>query len=276
MTFTLRFINCISFALLLFCFSFTSSLAKAETQVAITEQTATQENVVKEENASQSATDEFSNLIQQLAVGSLSERAETVRKLASLNDSRNTLIIAALEQGKLYADSSTNQVFIKDESENFTNAVSGAAANADLNSIKKIPVNNSLRNQLRSLLSQLNLNSEDEATRLSAVKRLLADGLDESSAPIIEKKLATEKNPDIASAMTIALSLFELKNSDEKIRVSAIDKLRGSLEPEARSALTETSTNDESEAVRNTALAALKSIENTISYYRFTENIFFG
>ena len=219
---------------------------------------------------------DFSGLVLQLATCSLSERGENVKQLAALKDPRSTIIITALEQGNLYFDSISNKVAIKDDTNNFSDAITQSAVSSDISNFKKIPVNNSLRNQLRSLLSQLNLSSDDETIRLSAVKRLLADGLDEDSAAIIEKQSAGEKNKTIQSAMTIALALYELKSSDEKIRIAAIDNLRGSLEPEARSALAETSTNDESEAVRNTAISALKSIESTVSYYRLGENIFFG
>ncbi|RYY75108.1 MAG: urea ABC transporter permease subunit UrtB [Gammaproteobacteria bacterium] len=254
--FIARFLKPCMFAFLLICTSVTNSFAQSE------EATAT-------------PTD-FSGLVLQLPIGSLSERGETVKKLTALKDPRSTIIITALEQGNLYFDSTTNKVAIKDEATNYSDAITQSALSSDISNFKKIPVNNSLRNQLRSLLSQLNLGSEDESVRLSAVKRLLADGLDEDSAAIIEKQSATEKNKTIKSTMIIALSLFKLKNSDEKIRITAIDSLRGSLEPEARSALAETSTNDESEAVRNTALSALKSIESTVNYYRLSENIFFG
>jgi len=219
---------------------------------------------------------DFAGLVQQLASGSLSERGETVKKLAELKDPRSTIIIAALEQGNLYADSETNKVTLKQDGSNFFDAITQSALTTDTSSLKKIPVNNSLRNQLRSLLAQLNLNSHDESVRLSAVKRLLADGLDEDSAAILLTQIESENNSTIKSAMTIAIALYQLKDSDEKIRIAAIDKLRGSLEPEARSALTETSVSDESEAVRNTAISALKSIENIIQYYRFGESVFFG
>jgi len=250
-----------------FCKHFTVALLLVCTCVA--------NSFAQSESAPATATD-FSGLVLQLATGSLSERGETVKQLAALKDSRSTIIITALEQGNLYFDSSSNLVVIKNESENYTDAVAQKSVTVIADNIKKIPVHNSLRNQLRSLLSQLNLSSEDDTIRLSAVKRLLADGLDEDSAAIIEKQLPIEKNKTIQSAMTIALALHELKSSDEKIRIEAIHKLRGSLEPEARSALAETSTNDESDAVRNTAISALKSIENTVNSYRLVENIFFG
>ncbi|MFO1388287.1 urea ABC transporter permease subunit UrtB [Cellvibrio sp.] len=228
------------------------------------------------EEAPVQAPTDFAGLVQYLATGSLSERAETVKKLAALKDPRSTTIIAALEQGNLYFDSTLNKVAIKNDTGNYFDAISQSAVSNDISNFKKIPVNNSLRNQLRSLLAQLNLGSEDETVRLTAVKRLLADGLDAESAAILAEKVQTEKNKSIQSSMNIALALFQLKDSDEKVRMSAVDKLRGSLEPEARSALTEASTADESQAVRNTAISALKSIENSISYYRLAETVFFG
>lgn len=253
-----RFFKSFTAIFLLFFLGITSSLAQTEAEVAATKPV------------------DFAGLVEQLATGSLSERGETVKQIALLKDPRSTVIIAALEQGNLYADSEQKKVAIKNESNNFSDAIAQSAITGDVSNFKKIPVNNSLRNQLRSLLAQLNLSSQDETIRLGAVKRLLNDGLDEDSATILIAQAKNEKVKTIKSAMDIAIALYQLKNPDEKIRIAAVDSLRGSLEPEARSALLETSTSDESAAVKNTAIAALKSIENSISYYRLTETIFFG
>lgn len=245
---------------MLMCFSLTTAFAQSDNT----------------NDAAPSTSTDFSSLVLKLASGSLSERAETITALATLNDKRSTIIISALEQGRLLADADLKTIAIKQEAGNFVDAITQMPIGDDTSNFKKIPINNSLRNQLRSLLAQLNLSSPDDAIRLAAVKRLLNDGLDEASASILQTNANTEKNKTIKSAMTIAIALFQLKNTDERIRVTAIDSLRGSLEPEARSALTETSTTDASEAVRNEALSALKSIENSISYFRFFENMFFG
>lgn len=257
MIFISRFFKYFTAALLLLSIS-AASLAQTETEAVVTKPA------------------DFASLVEQLATGSLSERGDTVKQIALLKDPRSTVIIAALEQGNLYADSEQKKVAIKNEANNFSDAIAQSAITGDISNFKKIPVNNSLRNQLRSLLAQLNLSSQDETIRLGAVKRLLNDGLDEDSTAILLEQAKSEKVKAIKSAMNIAIALYQLKNTDEKIRIAAVDSLRGSLEPEARSALLETSTTDESEAVKNTAIAALKSIENTISYYRLTETIFFG
>lgn len=219
---------------------------------------------------------DFSSLVKQLAVGSLSDRADAVKALATLRDSRSTIIITSLEQGNLFADSGTHKVAIKQEFGSFSDAITQIDIKEDTTNFKKIPVNNSLRNQLRSLLAQLNLSSSDESIRLSAVKRLLNDGLDESGATLLKTQAFNEKNPAIKSAMDIAIALYQLKSEDSKDRLTAVRSLRGSLEPEARSALTEVVANDFSDEVKKEATFALRSIENTISYYRFAESLFFG
>jgi urea transport system permease protein len=257
MIFISRFFKYFTPALILLSISATS-IAQTETEAAATKPA------------------DLASLVEHLATGSLSERGDTVKQIALLKDHRSTLIIAALEQGNLYADNESKKVAIKNEAGNFVDAITQSAITGEISNFKKIPVNNSLRNQLRSLLAQLNLSSKDETVRLGAVKRLLNDGLDEDSTAILVEQTKTEKVKAIKSAMDIAIALYQLKNTDEKIRIAAVDSLRGSLEPEARSALLETSTTDQSDAVKNTAIAALKSIENTISYYRLTETIFFG
>ncbi|RYZ95131.1 MAG: hypothetical protein EOO68_19045, partial [Moraxellaceae bacterium] len=140
---------------------------------------------------------DFSSLVQQLAVGSLAERAETVKALAALQDKRSTIVISSLEQGNLLADSESQKVGIKQANEVLIDAVTQTEITGDTSNFKKIPVNNSLRNQLRSLLAQLNLLSQDETVRLAAVKRLLNDGLDENGATLLEQQSPAEKNPTI-------------------------------------------------------------------------------
>ena len=171
-SFTTIFVLFCTFVLL--CISTASSFAQTETEAAVTTPL------------------DLAGLVEQLATGSLSERGDTVKQIALLKDPRSTVIIAALEQGNLYADSESKKVVIKDESGNFVDAVAQSAITSDISNFKKIPVNNSLRNQLRSLSAQLNLSSQDEAVRLGAVKRLLNDGLDADSAALLEEQAKTE------------------------------------------------------------------------------------
>lgn len=218
----------------------------------------------------------FEQLLAQIPQGSLADRAETLKKLAALNDNRSIDIITALQQGKLVANAD-NKLAIRQADDSLVEALSSAKIPAEKNSdYSKIPVNNSLRNQLSSLLAQLNLNHTDVKVRLDAVKRFMSDGMDEDSAELLKTQITHEKNNDVISAINIALATYGLQSNDENIRKESIRNLRGSLEPDARSALTEVANNDTNDEVRKEASFALKAIDNKISYYRFGENVFFG
>lgn len=218
----------------------------------------------------------FHQLLEKIPQGSLAERAEILTKLAALNDTRSIEIITALQQGKLTANAAY-KIGIRQADEKIIDALTHTAINESLAAeYKRIPINNSLRNQLSSLLAQLNLNHPDTNVRLAAVKRLMSDGMDEATATLLTTQINIEKDETMHSAIKVALAVFNLQNSDEKIRIEAVKSLRGSLEPEARTALAQAVTNDASVNVQTEANYALKSIENKISYYRFGENIFFG
>jgi urea transport system permease protein len=218
----------------------------------------------------------FEQLLNQIPQGSLSERAETLKKMAELNDPRSIDIITALQQGKLVANTE-NKIAIRDAEDKLADATTHQSISTDdAAAYSRIPVNNSLRNQLSSLLAQLNLNSPDIKVRLAAVKRFMSDGMDDDTAALLQKQMTTEKNTQVIDAIHVALATYGLQSSDESIRHESIKSLHGSLEPEARSALENVVNNDSSDEIKKEASFTLKNIDNKISYYRFGESVFFG
>ncbi|MES2822924.1 MAG: urea ABC transporter permease subunit UrtB [Pseudomonadota bacterium] len=235
-----------------------------------------QTNETSATESSATGPESFNQLLQQIPQGSLADRANTLTKLAALNDSRSIEIITALQQGKLTANAEY-KLGIRQENESLIDALTHTAISEELAAdYKRIPINNSLRNQLSTLLAGLNLNHSDINIRLGAVKRLMSDGIEEETAKLLDNQVAVEKNEQVLSAIKVALAVFNLQSNEEKVRIDAIKNLRGSLEQEARTALTQIVATDTSENVRTEADYALKSIENKISYYRFGENVFFG
>ncbi len=218
----------------------------------------------------------FNQLLEKIPQGSLADRADTLTKLAALKDNRSIEIITALQQGKLTVNPEY-QLAIRQENDTLVDALTHAAVSEELAAdYKRIPINNSLRNQLSTLLAQLNLNHSDITVRLAAVKQLMSDGLGEETVRLLNTQTHIEKEESVRGAIKVALAVFNLNNSEENVRIEAIQSLRGSLEQEARTALTDVVSSDSSESVRTEANYALKSIENKISYYRFGENVFFG
>lgn len=221
---------------------------------------------------------EFDKLVKALTQGSLPSRAQTAKKLALLDDSRVAIVIGALQAGSLYADKSTDPtVAVVDKSGNYVNAISGEKIAADAtDSLKLVPINNTMRTQLRTLLAALNLNDKNPAMRLDAVNRMIADGVDEDIIQLLEARQKTEPNEDVRTAIASAVALMSLQSSEQQVRLDAISILRGSLQQEVRTALLEIANNDADEKVKQQAQFALDSIEDRIAAFRLAENIFFG
>ncbi|WP_414633255.1 urea ABC transporter permease subunit UrtB [Cellvibrio sp. UBA7671] len=221
---------------------------------------------------------EFDTLVKALTQGSLPKRAQTAKKLGKLEDHRVAGIIAALQQGNLYAEKSSDPIVaIVDNSGNYVDAISGEKIAADAaESLKRVPINNTMRTQLRTVLAALNLNDKNAAVRLDAVNRMIADGVDDDIIALLQERQKTEPDDDVRTAITAAVALMNLQSSEQQVRLDAIQILRGSLQQEVRTALLEIATNDADVKVKQQAQFALDSIEDRIAAFRLTENIFFG
>lgn len=221
---------------------------------------------------------EFGTLVKALTTGSLPKRAQTAKKLGQLNDPRILDVLTALQLGNLYAEKSNDPVVaIADKSGNYVNAITGEKIPADATAeLKRVPINNNMRTQLRSLLATLNLNSKNASIRLGAVNRMIADGVDENIIGLLQERQKTEPDDDVRSAITTAVALLNLQSDDVQVRQGAVSLLRGSLQQEVRTALQNIAQNDADTKVRQQAQSALDSIEDRIAVYRLSENIFFG
>jgi len=148
--------------------------------------------------------------------------------------------------------------------------------------MRKIGINNRMRNMLGVEIAKLSLNDKDAEVRLKAVKELVGS-LDADSIRLLRKQQAVEKNDKVKDAIDIGLALADLNSDDQKTRIAAIKTLRGSLLPEARVALTPLldkfsngSYVEKDPAVRAAAKDALDSIKTKTDFYNFAQTTFFG
>lgn len=220
---------------------------------------------------------EFDGLVKSLTQGSLPKRAQTAKKLALINDSRVSSVIIALQQGSLYATKSSDPIVaIADKFRNYTNVISGEKITVDTSSLKRVPINNTMRGQLRTLLAAINLNDKQASVRLNAVNRMIADGVEVNIIELLQERQKIEPDDAVRTAITTAVALMNLQSSEQQIRADAIQLLRGSLQQEVRAALQQIADNDSNAKVKQQAQSALASIEDRIAAFRFAENVFFG
>ncbi len=237
-------------------------------------------NALADKTAAQPVTSEtasFENAILDMAQASLPKRSSLIEQAAQFEDERLSSIFTALLDGKLYfSKGEPARVAIAQDGSTYVDAFSGKKLLEDTDTFKRIPITNAMRNQLRSLNAQLNINSKQASVRQSAVLRMIGDGLDSDTLRVLKARLHKESDAQVRETITTALAINNLHNLDEQVRLDAVQLLRNSLLQEARSALIEAQANDPSAKVKEQAQRALGSIDDQVAMYRFTENLFFG
>lgn len=219
----------------------------------------------------------FESLVHQLVQATLPQRAALIRELATVEDERLIPMLTALQEGNLQANRQEPPVVAIRNGNVMQDALTGEElSDASGLGLRRVPINNQLRSQLRSLLAQLNLHHEDATIRYDAVRRFIRDGVDEESIALMKDRQVIEESGRVNDAIDTAIALYDLQSEQRDVRVQAIDVLRGSLEREARNALTKVAESDDDPQVRLEARSALDAIQGRIDFFRGVETLFFG
>jgi urea transport system permease protein len=130
---------------------------------------------------------------------------------------------------------------------------------------KKVWLNNRLRILIANALSAQRLVSADAAVRLQAATALQREAQGEQ-LPLLTRRLAQEKDPQVRDALSIALANLQLTDASPQVRFNAVRLLGGSGEPETRArlqALTDAA-NEPDAAVRAEAQRSLQRVQHRL------------
>lgn len=232
-------------------------------------------------------TPDFEDLVTAfITAKSTQQKATLIKQLAASKDSRKRTLLVSLQEGTLYYRKSDKRLVYIEKTDSdiqisdaFTAEYLGVIGKRK---IKKLSINNKLRNQLRSIMAMVQLSDDDVSVRLSAAKDLLRKP-DRSNLDIINQAFDDESDVDVRYALELAAAMIYLSSDKEADRLSAIDVMNKSLSKDSLAALSKLMEQDDagnykepSEKVRAVAQTALKEIKSSESFYRGVENLFFG
>jgi urea transport system permease protein len=224
--------------------------------------------------------------VNQLKQGSMTDREKAINQLVALKNPRSLVILQALLAGKLLIVKGEDKLVIA-EDVNQEYEVRDAITDAKLgtknhDAVSKINLTNKLRSDLRKIIGELELNSDDPVIRLAAVKAM-ANEADERLLDLLKTRLNIEKDPAVKEAIENILLLQQMDSADKNLRMQAIDalkdhdnkdvfnKLKTIIEKDADGHYVETDSD-----IRNTAELALIEINNRLQVYSGIETVFFG
>lgn len=253
--------------MLLLCISLGSSFPVQADEQRKPEVPADKENIEESE---------FSIRVLELAQSSLMQRAGKIERLAELHHRGVAPVLAALLEGNLYLEANDPPQVIIQRADALYHAISGKIIERSSVELKRIPVTNKLRGQLRNILARLTINDDSPQIRFEAVQRIINEGVNAESIELIKQRQQSETTLLVGTAINNALALYQLQSNSPVDRLEAIHTLRGSLEGTTRNELRRLSQYDPEQEVQIAAAEALDSIASRISFYKLLENIFFG
>jgi urea transport system permease protein len=128
----------------------------------------------------------------------------------------------------------------------------------------EIVVNNRVRGRIAEALAVLKLLSNEKTERLEAAK-VLAGGADAAMLPLILKAKERETDPEIKALLQLAAAGAQLKSEDKALRLAAVQTLRLSTAPNAKTLLLEAA-GDADEEIRLEAQKSLSAVEGRLAW----------
>ena len=228
----------------------------------------------------------FESIIEKFPSGSNKEKAVLIEGLYATNDPRVLPVLSALLDARFYYTKADSKLIYMDKVAGELLAVDVLEGidlgPVDKKSIKKIRITNKLRRLLRIKIAVLELASDDEKLRLKSAQNFMKSPNSELRDVIVDS-IAKEAVSSVSNTLNIALALIDIKGTDNALRMTAIDILSQSVEPQAVGALNAIIATDEEgqyieadlELVQAAELA-LKSVNSKLGFYKFSENLLFG
>jgi len=215
-----------------------------------------------------------------LAGDSNDEKVNSITALGQLSTPGAAKLLAALANGSVLI-ASDGTVLLSVSNNQVLNPSTGETS-ATPSGAQAFTLNNRLRRALQSAQISSELFSSNRSVRLAAAARLQKEA-DASRAPMIERALQTEKDPQVKQALDTALASAAIKSDDPKLRLKAVITLGDSKSAIFKSQLLAmvtptpdgkfTETDPQIRAAAKTSLAQIERQELIVSW---VGNIFFG
>ena len=223
----------------------------------------------------QASDEQARTLLKALADSSYAEKADVINDIAKSGDDRARGWLEAFADGKLSRIKTSGQFVIVLENRGrdwkvadaLTGEPIGEVSRRDLDSIR---INNSLRRDLDGILAVIDLTVKDPARRLTAA-RALRGSVDDTMAERIGELISQEDDSRVRAALREAIAIHQVQLG----QVDAVSALSGSLNSDARGALT-AATRSDNPVLAAAAKEALAKIEQKLKWNHAAETLYFG
>ncbi len=215
-----------------------------------------------------------------LTARSFDDKARGIDALSRSGHPKSAELLQAMLDGRLYYVKKDKRIVLTEKKGSkllATDPLNGEEVGLfKKRKLKKIGINNRLRQQLKLALARSRLSAPDPDQRLAAVKGFIGSddaALLESLRSLREK----ETDREVREAIDQALAFAALESGDPRQRLDAIELLKTQLDPVVINRLKAIAGRDDTPPeVQAAAVRAIDRIESRITFYGYLETLFFG
>jgi urea transport system permease protein len=218
----------------------------------------------------------FEDAVGKFANDEFSETEEAVDALATSDNPLAYIIVSALQDGRLMADTDAKKVYVTLPDGKIIDAFTGAAVASLPDSADAVRLNNKLRRHVEAALGSLTLQSKDPEKRIQAAQSVFKTH-DEAMLPAVDSALKKETNKDAKEAFNearAAILLFKQDATDAE-KLEAIATIRSRGDQEALALLTGLS-GEQPPTIAQAAASAKKAIQNNLALWSMVQNGWYG
>jgi urea transport system permease protein len=237
----------------------------------------------------QSPDERFLAALADLREASFPDKESIVERLTVTNHPRVRQTLTAFLEDRLYVRVSDQRIFIAKSADDTLPSVElidpvslNDAGSGARDELTRIGTNNRLRRLLRTAVARFALSSPESPVRLQAVKEMTRS-LDDASIALLRERIGSETDAGVKAEIETSLAMVALDGGDPKSRLDAIAALSHHLRPEVRNRLAglldkspDGSFAEPDADVRRAAAEAVRSIDQSRSFYSGVEMLFFG
>ena len=209
-----------------------------------------------------------------LAADSYSDTSRAIEILVSTAHPNATLIVEALNDGRLLAG--PGGIVVKNAAGGFVDARSGQLLAAAPEGLKPVRLNNAVRRAVQAALGGLGLLNPDPAKRTAAAEAVFKSR-DAGLLPIVEAAIGKETDPRALAALRQAQAAILIARPDAQPldRIAAVEVLRERGDQDALAALRSLS-GEITPSLRDAQNRAIAGIEGRLALWRVAQNLWYG
>ena len=207
------------------------------------------------------------------------EKQEAIKALAKSQESYAVAVLKALINSYLFYDKKAGTLYIETQNGSFISVLSNERYQGKKRNLKKVAINNSIREQLSLIISIADLSNTQASMdeRINEAYNLIGKVSFENTEPfMVLRDKAYGVNDEFATALNYVIATADLQSPDAKIRNGAMRILEDFKSPVLIDKFEKIATSDEDLSNRAYAIKQVASLKSSQKFYSGVETLYFG